>query len=326
MVDAFVFACPVCQAPLEPAATEGLICPVDGRRYRQVEGIWRFLPPERAQFFAQFIQEYETVRRAEGRGSTDPAYYRALPFRDLSGGRPADWQFRARSFDTLVQQVLTPLEQATGRPLRIVDLGAGNGWLSYQLAWRGHHLAAVDLAANAIDGLGAHVYYDAFFTPVQAEFDSLPFAGNQADLVIFNASLHYTPDYETTLREVFRVVNISGRVAVVDTPVYHDAASGAQMVQEREAEYRQRYGFPSNAIAAENYLTYGRLASLAQTLKIEWRFHWPIAPWRWRLRRWRARLRGRREPAQFPIVVGEWGSRGAGERGSRGAREQGTSE
>ena len=305
MPDAFIFACPVCRATLAPVATGQLHCPADGRVYLQVDGIWRFLPPEREPVFAQFIREYETVRRAEGRGSADPAYYRALPFCDLTGCRPADWQVRARSFATWVQQVVTQLQREVGRPLAILDLGAGNGWLSYRLARQGHHLAAVDLAANAVDGLGAHVHYDVPFTPVQAEFDSLPFAAGQADLVIFNASLHYTPDYATTLREAFRVVNTNGKVAVVDTPVYHDTASGRQMVQEREANYQQRYGFPSNAIAAENYLTYERLASLAQALNVHWYLRWPEPRWRWTLRRWRACLRRHREPAHFPMIIGE---------------------
>jgi hypothetical protein len=77
------------------------------------------------------------------------------------------------------------------------------------------------------------------------------------------------------------------------------------MVQEREADFRRRYGFPSNAIAAENYLTYERLTSLAQTLNIHWQLHWPIPRWRWTLRRWRARLRRHREPAQFPLIIGQ---------------------
>lgn len=292
---------------LEWVNQEQLRCPADGHVYGRAEGIWRFLLPEREADFAQFIEEYETVRRAEGRGGTEAAYYRALPFRDLSGLRQGEWEIRARSFTTLVQRVIAPLERERARPLHILDLGAGNGWLSYQLARRGHYLAAVDLALNPVDGLGAHVYYDGSFVPIQAEFDALPFAGGQADLAVFNASFHYTPEYERTLKEAFRVVNVAGQVVVVDTAVYHEESSGRQMVREREADYRRRFGFPSNAIASENYLTYERLALLAERLDVRWQFFWPVPPWRWWLRRWRARLRGQREPGQFPIIVGRLG-------------------
>ncbi|MFQ5578946.1 MAG: class I SAM-dependent methyltransferase [Anaerolineae bacterium] len=249
------------------------------------------------------MAEYETIRRAEGRGSDDSRYYRALPFADRSGRFSADWQIRAQSFRVLLDKVVTRLEQERRRPLRILDLGAGNGWLSYRLALRGHSAAAVDLQVNEFDGLGAHGHYDAPFTPVQASFDRLPFAPRQADLVIFNASLHYATRFEPVLKEAMEVIS-AGALAVVDTPVYHDAASGAQMVREREARFRATHGFPSNALESENYLTYGRLQALEQSLCLSWKLFWPVWRGRRAVRRWRARLRGHRQPAQFPVVVG----------------------
>jgi SAM-dependent methyltransferase len=273
-----------------------------------VEGIWRFLLPEREAYFRQFMREYETVRQAEGRGADDPAYYRALPFEDRTGRFREDWRIRARSFRALVARVVAPLEAERGRLLTVLDLGAGNGWLSYRLAQRGHGVAAVDLLTNAFDGLGAHVHYDVPFTPVQAEFDRLPFADGEADLIVFNASLHYSTSYETTLGEALRVLRRDGRLVIMDSPVYRDPASGEQMVREREAQFEEKYGFPSNALPSENYLTYDRLAELGEALGLRWRFIRPFYGWRWVLRPWKARLLGRREPAQFLVVVGRRGS------------------
>jgi len=298
------FACPACRTPLEAAGPEALRCPADGAVYRRVDGIWRFLLPEREAFFQQFMREYETVRRAEGRGSDDPAYYRALPFEDRTGRFRDDWRIRAKSFQTLVERVLVPLEAERERPLVILDLGAGNGWLSYRLAQRGHAVAAVDLLTNAFDGLGAHVHYDAAFTPVQAEFDRLPFTDGGADLVVFNASLHYSTDYERTLGEALRVLRSDGRLVIMDSPVYRDARSGEQMVREREAQFEAKYGFPSDALPSENYLTYDRLEELAEALGLRWELIRPFYGWRWALRPWKARLLGRREPAQFLVIVG----------------------
>lgn len=301
----FTFACPRCHAPLEIVAAGAMRCPDDGLSFQRVDGIWRCLLPERAPIFAQFVQEYETVRQGEGRGSDDPAYYRALPFADLSGQMTADWRIRAQSFSTLLEKVLMPLEIAQGSSLKILDLGAGNGWLSHQLARRGHDLAAVDLTINRCDGLGARRMYDIDFLPIQAEFDRLPLSDDQADLVIFNASLHYATDYVTTLHEAWRVATLGGLVAVVDTAVYHNPTSGEQMVRERERLFRQKYGFPSNALPSQNYLTYDRLTTLARQLGVDWQLIWPIPAWRWTVRRLRARLRGQREPAQFPLILGQ---------------------
>src|SRR5262245_32323667 len=114
---------------------------------------------------AQFTREYSTVRRAEGWGSTDGAYYRALPFTDLSGRFPGIWRIRARSFLTFLVRVLIPIEQQQHR-LRIVDAGAGCGWLSSRLAHRGHEVLAIDLLTDPLDGLGARRHYSDSFGAV----------------------------------------------------------------------------------------------------------------------------------------------------------------
>ena len=44
---------------------------------------------------AQFAREYQTVRRAEGWGSADGAYYRSLPYTDLTRRFPGIWRIRA---------------------------------------------------------------------------------------------------------------------------------------------------------------------------------------------------------------------------------------
>ncbi len=301
----FRWACPVCRTPLKTLAASRRYCPTDELIYEYCEGIWRFLTPDREAHYAQFMREYQRVREAEGRGSAEAAYYRALPFADRSGRFKTDWQIRARSFRSFTASVLQPRERELNRPLRILDLGAGNGWLSYRLAQRGHAVAAVDLLVNPQDGLGAYIHYDAAFAPVQAEFDRLPFDNAQFDLAIFNASLHYAVNYETTLREALRVLQSGGQVVVLDSPVYRSDSSGAQMVREREAAFTQAYGFPSNALPSENYLTHQRLRDLDETLQLHWSFIQPFYGWRWWLRPINARLRRRREPAHFAVIVGQ---------------------
>lgn len=299
----FDFACPRCRAPLELEPPDACRCPRDGARYPRIDGIWRFLTPERDAYFAQFIREYETVRAAEGRGSDDPAWYRALPRVARDDRFAADWAIRAAGYAALIKQVVAPREQASGIQ-RVLDLGAGNGWLAYRLSWRGHDVAAVDLLANARDGLGAHRQYDAPFFPVQAEFERLPLADAQADLAIFNSSLHYAACYETVLAEALRVTSPGGALVILDSPIYHDGASGAQMVAERQAQFRRAYGFASDAVPSENYLTYDRLRALGASLGVRWQLSRPARGWRWRMRPWMARLRGWREPAEFLLIVG----------------------
>ena len=297
------FACPHCHAALEQTAPDTMCCPHDRLLFHRTTHIWRMLQPEREAIFSQFTREYELVRRAERRGSQLAEYYRSLPYHDLSGRMVGDWRIRATSFDTFLKRIVIPMEAYADSPRRILDLGAGNGWLANQLAGRGHIVAAVDLITNDFDGLGCYHYYESTFTPVQAEFDCLPFTDQSIDLVIFNASLHYSTQYERTLSESLRVLDPNGKIVVLDSPFYHDPTSGVKMVQEREGQFVKRFGFPSNALHSENYLTYPRLANLAASLHLSYQVLTPFYGVQWALRPLKARLIGRREPAKFHLVV-----------------------
>jgi ubiquinone/menaquinone biosynthesis C-methylase UbiE len=295
----FDFVCPRCRAPLAQTGPDELLCPAEMLHFRRQDGLWRFLLPERAAYFENFIRDYETIRRAEGRGSREAAYYRALPEQDLSGNLSADWRIRAASFKALIQKVIAPAKE----PLRILDLGAGNGWLSNRLAARGHTVAAVDLLTNDFDGLGCRSFYTTDFTALQAEFDRLPLAAGNADLIIFNASLHYAVDFRATLAEALRVLARGGKLVVLDSPIYRQAGSGEKMVRERESQFTQRYGFPSNALPSQNYLTYALLAELSAEFELDCQRVTPFYGLRWLLRPLRAGLSGAREPAKFHLLI-----------------------
>lgn len=292
--------CPRCHAPLRDTASQVKHCTKDGLTFHCVAGIWRMLLPEREGYYARFVRDYETIRRFEGRRSSDAGYYRTLPYHSSR-----DWKIRAKSFDAFMR-ILRAYEKTLG-PLTILDLGAGNGWLSNRLASRGHDVAAVDLIVNDFDGLGCHEFYENKFLPVQAEFDFLPFADGSVDIILFNASLHYSTDYTRTLTEALRALKDSGLLGILDSPVYRDSESGAQMVREREAEFTRRYGLASNNLQSENYLTYVRLDELARELNVGWKIITPFYNLSWSTRPLFAKLLGRREPAKFHVIVGHRG-------------------
>jgi SAM-dependent methyltransferase len=292
-------ACPRCRTLLNDIDSATRRCVNDGLTFQRVDGIWRMLLAERQEIFSRFIHDYEAVRRFEKRGATEASYYRALPYH-----QSRDWQIRAKSFDALMKHVLVPAEKRSAH-LGILDLGAGNGWLSNQLALRGYDVAAVDLTVNEFDGLGCFRFYESTFMPVQAEFDRLPFSDGASDLVMFNASLHYSLHFNTTLTEALRVLNHAGSLVILDSPIYHDARSGKQMVSEREAQFARQYGFASNQLQSENYLTYTRLEELARELELRWEIITPFFNLQWTLRPIQAFLLRRREPAKFHVIVGK---------------------
>jgi SAM-dependent methyltransferase len=273
------------------------------------EGIWRCLSPEQTLLYERFIREYESIRASEGRGSVDPDYYLKLPFKDLSGANTGQWKIRARTFLYLERRLLAPRAAREGQPLQILDLGAGNGWLSYQLALLGHVPVAVDLLTNCEDGLGASAHFrrslPSLFPRVQASLDTLPFSPSTFDLAIFNASFHYSQDFALTLREALRCIRPGGAVIIMDTPWYAREQSGDQMVAEKRDFFQHKYGFASNSIASLEFLTPSRIRHLEVALDIKFQTHRPFYGFEWLLRPVLAWLRRRRTPSQFRVFVVE---------------------
>ena len=291
-------ACPVCHAELsgEPSGARCAACALE---YPVIDGIGRFLPPDRAASFAPFLHDYTTVRLAEGRASADPEFFRRLPAPTPGTPLEAQWRMRARTWAVVERRVLG----VSSGPLRVLDVGAGVGWLSNRLTELGHVAAAIDLTVDPDDGLGACRHYTREFLRWQAEMDALPVAAASVDLVVYNASLHYSTDLECTLREALRVLAPGGRVVVMDSPIYRRAADGEAMITERHADFARRFGTRSDSVPSIGYLTPERLASVATALGLTWSRHRPWYGWRWAWKPWRARVRRRRAPSRFELLV-----------------------
>jgi len=290
--------CPSCRTNVD-----GLDCPKCAFRMQVSDGIIHALPPLRSQYFSQFIKDYERIRAAEGRGSQSEEYYLKLPYQDITGRNSGQWKIRARSYDFLISNVLKPGMKYG----KILDLGAGNCWMSFRLALAGYQPFAVDLLMNKYDGLAAASPYEERLSNCiprfQAELTSLPFQDEQFDVVIFNASFHYSEDYLATLSEALRCLKRGGRVIISDTPWYAREESGRQMVAERQTAFLQRFDTASNSVTSLEYLTDERLRMLEEKLSIRWSVHTPWYGFKWFMRPWLARLRQRREPSRFRIYV-----------------------
>ena len=255
--------------------------------------------------FQQFVRDYETVRAKEGRGSACAEYYLALPFEDLTGRNVWQWQIRARTFRFMEKHLLPKIESTYPRNCDVLDVGAGNGWLSYRLARRGHRPVAVDLLVNDADGLGAARNYFQLASPFlrfKAEMDCLPFMPAQFDVVIFNASLHYSVDYRRTLQEALRCLRRGGHLIIADSPFYWSEESGQKMLQEKRATFNRQFGFSSDSIQSREYLTPDTLNDLSTRLSLKWSIYKPWYGLNWALRPMKARLLGRREPSKFYLL------------------------
>jgi SAM-dependent methyltransferase len=311
-----ILLCPECRADVAEMLYHELAQtrqPIQCRRcdsvLEQKDGIWCALRQQRQTYFERFIREYEFVRKAEGRGSDSPGFYLQLPYCDRTDRNSWQWTIRAKTYRFIERTILPSVADVNSQPLSILDLGAGNGWLSYRLARLQHRPVAVDLQTNAYDGLGAGAHYQTvlptLFPRVQAELDHLPFASEQFDCAIFNASFHYSENYGRTLAEAIRCLRPGGTVVIADTPYYRRHESGMQMLAERRKGFEERFGFASDGLASMEFLTRERLLALEVQQDIEWTAHSVWYGLRWAMRPLIAKLRKRREPSRFRIYMAQ---------------------
>jgi len=252
---------------------------------------------------SDFFAEYARHRAKEGRGYTGDDLL-SLPYL-RHGPLARQWGVRARTYEAFVAKVVMPMTIAS-RPLDILDVGAGNGWLSYRLARLGQRATALDIRDDEVDGLGAAREFlrrdPGVFSCIVGRFEDIPLPNARFDIAVFNASIHYARDLPQVLAEAQRVVRVGGVLAIMDSPFYGCDADGDGMLAEKRAHGETLFGARS-AILLEpqfiEYLTPRRLAEASPGLR--WRRHAVRYPLWYELRPFSARLRGARRPSRFDL-------------------------
>ena len=252
-----------------------------------------------------FASEYARHRADEGRGYSGEALLQ-LPY-IKSGPHAAQWAIRARTFEAFMERVVRRTAARLDRPLSVLDLGAGNGWLSYRVALEGHHAFALDIRNDSVDGLGTarpFLRRAAGMECIVSSFDAVPLPSASIDISVFNASLHYATDLRAVLREAKRVTRPGGHIAILDSPFYRREQDGAAMVAEKKESAEEQFGNRADALMQLpfiEFLTRDRLRESAPVLA--WRrvrVRYPLA---YELRPLFAALARKRAPSRFDLWV-----------------------
>jgi ubiquinone/menaquinone biosynthesis C-methylase UbiE len=160
----------------------------------------------------------------------------------------AHWDRRAAHFDTdFGHSIATPAERAAwdrimdlvvgGRSaLDALDVGCGTGFLSLELAARGHRVTGIDLAPAMLDMArhkAAEAGFDIRFETGDAE--QVPFQAGSFDLVISRHVLWTLPHPEAAIDDWIRVLRPGARLVVIDGAQYDVASAPPRQENARNS-------------------------------------------------------------------------------------------
>lgn len=292
-----IFVCPSCRTPLAKTTT-GWNCSSESYDFGTTQNIPDFILPHRRADVDEFLNYYGQVRKAESWGSPQTEYYQELPFRDITDRYPSLWKVRSKTYRAFIDDLKSAYPNSSAN---ILDVGAGNCWLSYRLAQQGYNVTAADINLDSTDGLSVAQKLmqngSARFRCVRSEFDFLPFPERSFDVIVFNASLHYSSDPVRTVQRTLPLLTTQGTIYILDSPLYHHSESGETMVRERIAYYHLRFGIQPPAKPVQSYLTFRQIEEIRTFANVTTQE--PNYGFFWRMRPWLAFLFQRREPARF---------------------------
>lgn len=279
--------CPICRAALNADAHA---CAQGHVFNRGSGGVIRLMAPE----FAARVDRFEVALTdhlsGQGRGRLRPEDYADLPARPAARGIPA-WVSRAQDCEIVRRHA------PRGAGLRVLDLGAWNGWLSDALSRAGDSVTAVSFFSGMDDGLGARGRYpNPAWMAIQMDEDRLDLIDETFDLVIINRSLHAAPDPVERLRAAVRLLRPGGRVIATGLPIYRDPSRRAAEFARTAAAFEARYGVPYRLVPGRDWLGPDEVAGLAGAGAAFDRYP------RQGLREWKARL-NRFSPVLRYLVV-----------------------
>ncbi|MDQ0229112.1 class I SAM-dependent methyltransferase [Metabacillus malikii] len=108
--------------------------------------------------------------------------------------------------------VNTIIEQMNlNKPATIVDIGAGTGNYSYELAERGFNVLAVEPSKVMRDQATPH----ANMTVMNGVAENIPLADAMADAVICILATHHFQDLETAFHEMSRILKENGKLVMM---------------------------------------------------------------------------------------------------------------
>ena len=183
-----------------------------------------------------FAAQYFQTRLKEERILSDQEV-RQLPSVPVSNTHFKEWKLREKSTENFIHYL-----ENKKRPLKILEVGCGNGWLSATMA---------SIKESQIKGIDVNEFEltqakQVFSNLHNVEFCLTPFDAalidDSFDIIVFAASLQYFESVPSVIEHAKKRLKAGGEIHIIDTLFYKPAEIDS--ARKRTNAYYSSIGFP----------------------------------------------------------------------------------
>lgn len=203
-------------------------------------------------FKNSFEEQYISLRKKEGRLFTDREVA-LLPQVAETYNLKKEWEIRRASCARLIKYL-----SKKEKPLTILEVGCGNGWLSGQLS----KIPNAGVTGSDINGFELQQAERVFgrisnLQFVQGDLRKGILYKQKFDIIVFAASIQYFFSLQEITKAAFEHLKTDGEIHILDSHFYTDAE--VDEARKRSSDYFSQLGFDG----MENFYFHHALSDLA---------------------------------------------------------------
>lgn len=187
-------------------------------------------------------QHYLRIRALEQRLLTDDVV-RRLPAVEPDNPDRRLWRWRTRSLNRLIRYLQ---QRPAGGPLRLLDVGCGNGWMSAAFARRlGAEVWALDINEPELEQ-ARRLFGSLGIRFLSADLFKAELPDRYFDVLVFSGSIQYFSDISQLKKRCHLLLKHGGEWHITDSNLYlHEAAR--DKARQASILYFSRQGVPEMA-------------------------------------------------------------------------------
>jgi ubiquinone/menaquinone biosynthesis C-methylase UbiE len=183
-----------------------------------------------------FEEAYISLRDKEQRMYSDEEVFE-LPQVANDHIYKKEWEVRKASAQRLIKYL-----QKKKQPLKVLEVGCGNGWLS-------HHLSTIE--SSVVEGVDVNSIELGQASRVFAGVENLSFIhgdigsgflnDQRFDIVVFAAAVQYFQSFRGIINTALNILSKEGEIHILDSKFY--TSNEVENARKRSKEYFQKMGF-----------------------------------------------------------------------------------